>query len=250
MSRTGKGFTRYIDPTEDASEVAIELANKLDMPVLTDIQVDWGSLSVEQVVPQVIPDLFAGDSIRIQGKFNSQNSTTMANQQAIVTVEGKVNGRRAKFPMKVALNQESKTTKTSSKPDNAIALIWAKNTIADYMREINTPDYLKQGALDNDALKNKVIDMGLNYSLSTRWTSFVAVSRKVINNNPDENLQAQVPLAKVKGVSKKAYGQSPLSQTNHSFAGGATPEPAFFWGLMLILFWGYTSIASKRQRVS
>ena len=69
MGKKGRGFARFMDPTENPEEVAVELAGKLKSPVLTDISIDWGKLKVSEVTPAVIPDLFAGDSIRILGKI-------------------------------------------------------------------------------------------------------------------------------------------------------------------------------------
>ena len=40
MARVGRGFARYIDPTENPDEVAITLAHKLESPLLTDISID------------------------------------------------------------------------------------------------------------------------------------------------------------------------------------------------------------------
>ena len=55
-------------------------------------------------------------------------------------------------------------------------------------------------------LKDHVIQLGLDCSLVTQWTSFVAVSEKVYNDRPEDAEDRPVPLSKVKGVSKLAYG--------------------------------------------
>ena len=74
MGRKGRGFARFMDPTEDAEEVALELAGKLESPVLTDISIDWGELKVSEVTPAVIPTCFAGDSIRVLGKIEGSGT--------------------------------------------------------------------------------------------------------------------------------------------------------------------------------
>ena len=48
MARHGRGLSRIIDPTEKSHEVAIQFASRLKTPVLTDIQIDWGSLKPQQ----------------------------------------------------------------------------------------------------------------------------------------------------------------------------------------------------------
>ena len=100
MARVGRGFARYIDPTENPDEVAITLAHKLESPLLTDISIDWKKLKVSEVTPEIIPDLFSGDSIRIQGKFEGEGLET-------IQVIGKVRGRNASLPLQLNLPKDN-----------------------------------------------------------------------------------------------------------------------------------------------
>ena len=222
MGRKGRGFARFMDPTEDAEEVALELAGKLESPVLTDISIDWGELKVSQITPAVIPDLFAGDSIRVLGKIEGNGTHT-------VEVKGRVRGRQASLPIQAVL-PDGKGEMTPS----PIPQIWARSQIADHMGQINSPDAFKTTHLSDGELKQKVIDLGLKHSLATRWTSFVAVSRKVVNENPQSTLDSQVPLPMVKGVGPKAYNQGSSMRMAQNFSGSSVPEPATWAGLLVI----------------
>ncbi len=232
MGRMGRGFARYIDPTENTEDVAIELAAKIETPVLTDIDVDWGTLDVSGVTPFQIPDLFAGGSIRLQGQFDGSGTHT-------VFVNGLVNGAKASLPVEIKL-----PNKNSGESSEAIPLIWARAQIGEHMRLINTPDYLRHTNLDDTELKEKVTQIGLDYSLSTRWTSFVAVSKKVVNQKPEDSIDAEVPLAMVKGVGPEAYGLQG-TYVAQNFAGGATPEPEV-WAILVVLM--FASLFALRRR--
>ena len=94
MGRVGRGFARYIDPTENPNEVAIKFAHKLESPILTDISIDWKKLKVSEVTPKIIPDLFSGDSIRIQGKYEGEGLET-------IQVKGKVRGKNGALPLQL-----------------------------------------------------------------------------------------------------------------------------------------------------
>ncbi len=236
MGRRGRGFARFIDPTEDVHDAAISLSRKLNAPVLTDIILDWGDLDVTEVTPDVIPDLFAGDSIRIQGKFTGKGKHQ-------IKVNGNVRGAAASLPIQVKL--PLKTTEGS-----AIPLIWARSQIADTMRHINTPHFMRPDDYSEEVLKGKVVRLGLDFSLITKWTSFVAVSRKVVNQHPELAKERNVPLPKVKGVTAKAYGKV--------FSGGSTPEPEALTGLMILGIMGYvgfmavggaSSVCRKRKGI-
>jgi Ca-activated chloride channel family protein len=224
-----------MDPTEDAEEVALELAGKLESPVLTDINIDWGDLKVSEVTPSVIPDLFAGDSIRVLGKIEGSGTHT-------VQVKGRVRGRQASLPVQAVL-PDGKEEMTPS----PIPKIWARSQIADHMRQINSPNHFKTTHLSDDELKQKVIDLGLRHSLATRWTSFVAVSRKIVNENPENAKDSQVPLPMVKGVGPKAYGQKSPMKMAQNFSGSSVPEPATWAGLLVISL-AALALLKRRQR--
>jgi len=222
MGRVGRGFARYIDPTENPNEVAIKLAHKLESPILTDISIDWRKLKVSDVTPQIIPDLFSGDSIRIQGKYEGEGLET-------IQVQGKVRGKNGSLPLLLNLPKDNYYEESTS----AIPLVWARSTISDYMRQINTPKAMKVSGLSNEELEFKVTTLGLNHSLATRWTSFVAVSRRVVNPNPGITPNRKVPLPMVKGTTTNAYPPS-ISILGEDMAGNSTPEPATVMGMFII----------------
>ncbi|HIB43247.1 MAG TPA: PEP-CTERM sorting domain-containing protein, partial [Nitrospina sp.] len=217
--QAGRGFARYIDPTEDSEQVAIKLAQKLATPVLTDISIDWKQLKVSEVTPEIIPDLFAGDSIRIQGKFEGEGLET-------VLVKGKVKGRDASLPLQVNLPKDGQYEES----DSAISLIWARSKISDYMRQFNTAKITQETSsgigrylrISDEELKFKVTTLGLNHSLATKWTSFVAVSRRVVNPQPEVTPDTKVPLPMVKGLTPNAY-LKPLAGS--SATPKASPKP-------------------------
>jgi Ca-activated chloride channel homolog len=245
MANSGRGFARFIDPTEKADDVAIQLAGKLESPVLTDISIDWGDLTVSDVTPVKITDLFAGGSIRVQGKYAQSGQHT-------IKVNGLVNGRKAQLPITVTLPVRSDDS------NNPIAVVWARSQIADMMRLINMPSYMR-GSVNETELKNKITDLGLNFALTTRWTSFVAVSEKIVNAHPEQTEHSNVPLPMVKGVTEKAYGDSqtvsvtvaqPAMTVAQNFSGGATPEPSTIASLILVSLLGVWTFYRRRQEFS
>ncbi|TAL34594.1 MAG: VWA domain-containing protein [Alphaproteobacteria bacterium] len=233
MGRAGRGFARFIDPTEKGEDVAIQLASKLESPVLTDINIDWGNLKVAEQTPVIIPDLFAGGSIRIQGKYDDPGRHT-------ITVKGRVNGRKAELPVTLDLPQ------ASDEKDSPIPVILARTQIAEDMRLINMPPAFRPKGFSDDTLKDKVISLGLDFNLVTRWTSFVAVSTKIVNEHPELAENTNVPLPMVKGVTQKAYGSSMMQMA--SFSGGSVPEPSTIAGLAVISALGLFALWRRRQR--
>jgi len=256
MARHGRGLSRVIDPTEKSHEAAIQFASRLKTPVLTDIAIDWGSLKPLDVTPALIPDLFEGDSIRIQGRFEAAGTH-------LVKVSGRVNGRPALLPLRIDLPAEA-----TGASREAIPLIWARSRIADHMHELMVPVTLRTSGMVDTGLKAAVTDLGLKFSLVTQWTSFVAVSERRVNADPASAPSADMPLPMVKGVEPSAYpnaGVQPglgrsrivpavpaaggtliearapvVPSAQPTFTGGAAPEPEHLAGLglvALLLLW-------------
>lgn len=227
MARMGRGFARYVDPTEESKDAAISLATKLESPVLTDISVDWGKMGAAEVVPQRIPDLFAGGAIRLQGRYTKPGKHE-------IRINGLVNGRKASLPMTIDLPRENVAD------GSPIPVVWARAQVSENMRLLDTPHHLRDHEYDDDKLKEKVVNLGLDFSLMTRWTSFVAVSKKIVNVKPELAKQTDVPLPMVKGVTQLAFGQG---HNQMAFSGGSVPEPSEVAGMaalaLLLLAWGY-----------
>lgn len=223
IGRAGHGFTRYMDPTENVDAVAAELSERLQSPVLTDIGIDWSGLAVSEVVPARIPDLFAGQSIRIQGRYSS---ATEQAEPTRIRIHGKSRGRVAelRLPVTLALTADHE----------AVALVWARSAIADAMYQMNLPP----GHVDADGsprpsaveLQQHITELGLQFALATRWTSFVAVSEQVYNTAPETTAEAAVPLPPVAGVTPRAYGS-----TQPAFVGVAGPEASTWAALLVVL---------------
>ena len=250
MGRIGHGFARYIDPTENSEEVAIKFARTLSSPLLTDISIDWNKLNVSEVTPEIIPDLFSGDSIRIQGKYEGSGLQT-------IRVNGKVQGREASLPLQLNLPQENFYDASTS----VIPLVWARSKISDYMRQLNAKSNVSNKF--SDELKFKVTTLGLDHSLATKWTSFVAVSRRVVNPQPEMTTEAQVPLPMVKGVNTKAYpssasilgGRKVIKANNNTpsilgtnMAANSLPEPKTVAGLFMLMVSGFGTMWLIRKK--
>lgn len=244
MANQGRGFARFINPTEKADDVAIQLAGKLENPVLTDISIDWGDLTVSETTPAKIPDLFAGGAVRIQGKYSQSGQHT-------IKVNGLLNGRKAQLPITVTLPANS------DDKNNPIPVIWARSQIAEAMRLINTPSHLRTEAVADNVLKDKVTELGLNFALTTQWTSFVAVSEKIVNEHPEQAEHSNVPLPMVKGVTAKAYGEENAQPAvaasaqpmmlAQNFSGSSAPEPSSVAGLFIIAVMGAWTFYRRRQ---
>lgn len=212
MAREGRGYVRYVGVNESAFEAAEALAADLKTPLLTDVAIDWNGLDIRDQTPARVPDLFAGGSIRVFARYGGGGAHT-------IYVDGLVNGRKARMPVALQLPNGPAGVASDTK---AIPLIWARERIFDKNRA-----YTIGGDADT-RLKNEITRLGLDYSLQTRFTSFVAVSTKIVNDAPHAAANAKVPLPQASGVTAMAY-------PNLNLGGSSTPEPEGFIALLMAL---------------
>lgn len=217
MSRAGRGFARILDPTESAQAVAAEVSQRLQTPLLTDITIDWGTIApTELSEPGRLPDLFAGSSYRLEGRYAAPG-------RHHIVIFGKVNGRTATLPLEIDLpgHGEDGTGEAGAAGDagEAVALLWARSAIEREMRRLAEP----QGTPPIAEVEQRVTQLGLDFSLTSAWTSFVAVADQVVNLNPAAAATLPVPLPMVAGITANAY------------APHQAPEPEAGAGLLVIL---------------
>jgi Ca-activated chloride channel family protein len=229
LGRVGRGFTRYFDPTRDEETqetVVTELVTRLQSPVLTDLSIDWGALPVSDVVPARLPDLYAGDSIRVTGRFSMPAAGR-------VSIRGTGRRQRAELVTSMVLSE------AGHRP--AVRRVWARNTVAELMHAFVTPPEQRPDGMNDQQLQAAVTRLGLGYGIATRWTSFVAVSRRIYNPNPGAAADADVAVPQVAGVSTLAY-------TGPTMSGGAAPEPGIWLGLLTSLLVWLTAGRRKSRR--
>jgi Ca-activated chloride channel homolog len=235
-----------MDPTEKVEEVAAELADRLQSPVLTDIEIDWGDLAPTEVFPARIPDLFAGHGVRVAGRFERPGRYDIA-------VRGQVNGRAARLPLSIEVGEQGRA--------DAVGLTWARAAIADAMEQTSFPVEFRDDRVSDDAIRRRVTELGLDFSLVTRWTSFVAVSENVVNTSPESTVDAAVPVPMVDGVSPLAYHPAPApvaaaapvyngaigGASSSRFSGSGAPEPATVTGLLVSAGAGIAALRRRRR---
>ena len=92
---------------------------------------------------------------------------------------------------------------------------------------------MKVSGFSDEELEFKVTTLGLDHSLATKWTSFIAVSRRVVNPQTGLTPDGKVPLPMVKGTTTNAYPPS-VSILGGNMAGNSTPEPATVMGMFVV----------------
>ncbi|MEO1171478.1 MAG: VWA domain-containing protein, partial [Myxococcota bacterium] len=189
MARLGRGEMQVMRHDAEPGPFVDRFYERVRNPVLTNVQVDWGGLPVEDTTPEITPDLFSGQPLLIHGRYS-------ASARGTVTVRGEYGGRAFEQRIPVALPERAERP--------AVASLWARTKIRDYSDEET-----QCGECRRDA----ITEIALEHQLMSKYTAFVAVDRENVARGAEEKL---IPVAQrlplPEGVSRRALGD--LSRRN------------------------------------
>jgi Ca-activated chloride channel family protein len=160
LSRDGRGKTYFVAPEEPIEASVSALSQRLGQPALSDIRWELRDatgkvLTLSEVEPAQIYDLFQGDQATIVGRYQGAG-------QVQLVVRGSVAGEEKEWTEPIDL------TLPKRPQENAfIAPLWASRRVASLIDEIDlegqTPERVKL-----------LVDLAKRYGILTEYTAFLA----------------------------------------------------------------------------
>jgi Ca-activated chloride channel family protein len=196
MARYGRGEVEYLGLSDDGSAAARRMHERVRNPLLTDISIDWNGLSVADVYPRTVPDLFSAKPVILTGRYTG-------NGRGTIRLRGKMAGHD--FVREIPVDF------SNSQQRDVLATLWARTRIDDLMSQ----DFkgIQQGGL-KDEVKQAITQVGLDYRLMTQFTSFVAVEEMIVTDGGQPR-RIEVPVEVPEGVNRAAvYGQESDGSVN------------------------------------
>lgn len=173
MAEAGRGEVEYVSLNDDGSAAAKRFHERVRNPLLTDVKLEFNGVAVEDVVPARIPDLFSAKPIIVSGRYASAGKGKLK-------LSGKMAGRAWSREIDVVLPAENAA-------NSAVPSIWARRKI----------DSL---SIDEQANREAITKLGLDFRLMTSFTSFYAVEERVVNEGGQVK-RIDVPVEMPDGVS-------------------------------------------------
>ncbi|MFO7567220.1 MAG: TonB family protein [Enhygromyxa sp.] len=182
MAALGRGAVTYAGEQEAIERVVDRFYERVETPVLTDLEIDWQGLAVAEVYPGTLPDLFAGQPLTVFGRYQGAPSGP-------IVVRGQARGQRVELPVSFDVARADELTGVSS--------IWARSKIDALLGYPNRSS--------DDATREAVIELALAHRIMTEFTSFVAVDeRRVVE--PDGSVRTIVqPLPLPEGTTHEGF---------------------------------------------
>jgi Ca-activated chloride channel family protein len=147
------GRCELVESEDRLDEAMHNIHRRIGTPLVTDLQLTQDGLAVDlaTVAPTPLPDVYPGAPVVVMGRFAGA-------AEGAVVVSGQPNWRT------------SVTATRSANP--ALAALWARANIRDLEDQYVT---------GQTSLEKHIIDTSLRFGVLSRFTAFVAVDQRVVN---------------------------------------------------------------------
>lgn len=149
-ARYGRGTFTYIGAVSEVQEKMTALFRKLESPALTDLRLELPGISVAEVVPDPVPDLYIGEPVVVAFRAATLPAhAVLSGRFGATTWEREVSLQRA--------------------PEHAgLATHWARAKIGVLLDA-------RRGGADDEGVRQAMIQLALAHHLVSPYTSLVAV---------------------------------------------------------------------------
>jgi Ca-activated chloride channel family protein len=177
VAKQGGGMSGVIELNTDPKELVSQIVERIHRAQLAKIRIDWNELSVSEIFPRRIPELWAGRPVILFGRYAQGGKTR-------IKLTGVAEGKPLSYSLDVTLPREQPKHGVLSK-------IWARKKIEDISAQMyyaNTPEVVEE-----------ITQVALAYRLMSQYTSFVAVDETEVQlasqkAKPPRQVLVPVPL--------------------------------------------------------
>ncbi len=155
MSLDNGGVATYVRPEESIEAKIASFYDRISMPMLTDISVDFGDLTTFDMFPKELPDLFYGSQIVALGRYDRRSAG-----QTTVTISGQTPRGSERFEVRARFPERAES-------HDYIPALWASRKIGWLLDEIRLHGEEKE-------LVDEIVRLGTEYGILTEYTSFLA----------------------------------------------------------------------------
>ena len=171
LASENRGLTSYVRPEERIDEEVSELYAKIKTPVLTDIELDFGEILVEEIYPPDPPDLFSGTQLTLAGRYRLPAASS---GKTDITLSGYVDNRLKKFTYQADFGYDPDQIE-----NHFIPRLWAARKIGYLLSQIRI-----QG--EDPEWVDAIIQLSVQYGIITPYTSFLIEEPMILTHEGAE----------------------------------------------------------------
>ena len=154
LAEENRGARDYVGESEDIEVKVSSFYRKVANPVLGGLQISWGDLSVHNVFPQTLPDLFSGSEVMVVGRYSGIGHKA-------IELTGSRSGREHRFVYEADF--PSVATKHEFVPR-----LWAVRKIAYLQDQVRLHG-------ESQEVKDAIIKLAKEYGIITDYTAYLVL---------------------------------------------------------------------------
>ena len=149
------GTADYVEPKENIEVKVGNFFSKVNSPVLTDIEINWGGVNTDLIYPRKMPDLFKGTQITLIGRYRNEL------EGVTLTLRGRT-GRENK-----TFNYSNLRFPSRAEEHDFLPRLWATRRVGWLLEQIRSNGEQKE-------LRDEIVELGTRYGIVTPYTSYLA----------------------------------------------------------------------------
>jgi Ca-activated chloride channel family protein len=157
LAAENSGVADYIEPKENLEVKVSNFFTKVNSPVLTDLDLDFGGLQTDLMYPRKLTDIFKGTQLTILGRY--RNASDIENMT--LRLQGKT-GREVR-----TFNYSNLDFPMRAEKNDFLPRLWATRRVGWLVEQI-------RGNGENRELRDEIVDLGTRYGIVTPYTSYLA----------------------------------------------------------------------------
>ncbi len=169
------GISDYVQPKEDLEVKVSNFFSRVSSPVLSELEIDFGSVRTESVYPRQIGDLFKGMQAVVIGRYRNESDL----QNLTLQLRGKSGRENRTF------SYNNLDFPLRSEENDFLPRLWASRRVGWLVEEIRINGETKE-------LRDEVVELGTRYGIVTPYTSYLATDGTFQMNARDSRGFAQL----------------------------------------------------------
>jgi Ca-activated chloride channel family protein len=166
IAEKNRGLSEYVAPGVNIELSVSSFFRKVSEPILADIRLDFGKLSVEEIYPVSLPDIFRGTQLILLGRYGGRGGSGSSRDSGTeaIALTGSVNSEEVRliyegnFPAR-------------NRDNDFIPRLWATRKIGYLIGQIRLNGESRE-------LVDEIIWMSREYGIMTPYTSFLVLENE------------------------------------------------------------------------
>nr|MBA2736081.1 VWA domain-containing protein [Pyrinomonadaceae bacterium] len=148
LAAENSGTAEYIEPKENLEVKVSAFFTKVNSPVLTDLELDFGSVQTDLMYPRKFTDIFKGSQLTVIGRYKNASDI----EKVTLRLQGKTGKENRTF------NYSNIDFPLRADKNDFLPRLWATRRVGWLVEQIRSNG-------ENKELRDEIVDLGTRYGI-------------------------------------------------------------------------------------